>query len=246
MKIGVISDIHGNILALERVLKEFKERNVEKIICCGDFMGIGPHPEEAIKKMMEYKNKLIAVRGNHEKYLLDGIPEVVHDDKRALSDDEINNHRWVHNKISNESKEFLRSLPLFQKIEIEGKKIYIVHYPMKEDGGYKKHIKCPNINECEELFSDIDADIFFFGHTHTAVEIEKDNKLYVNPGSLGCPMNTNYACCGILDIYNEKTSFEHLNLEYDADSVREEIENLKYPFYKGILRMFYSEHNCNN
>ena len=241
MKIGVISDIHGNIMALKTVLEEFKKRNVEKIICCGDIIGIGPHPEETVKKIMEYKDMLVAVRGNHEKYLLEGIPVVIHDDKRNLGEEEIENHKWIHNKISEESKKFLKSLPLEQKIEIENKKIYVVHYPMKDDGQYKRHIKCANQDENAELFSNIKADIFFYGHTHIALKNEKDNKLFVNPGSLGCPLETNYAYCGILDINNEKVGFEHLQLEYDADFVRKEIESIKYPFYKGILRLFFGK-----
>ena len=46
MKIGVISDIHSNILALEAVFNKFEEKNINNIICLGDIIGIGPYPEK--------------------------------------------------------------------------------------------------------------------------------------------------------------------------------------------------------
>ena len=112
MKIGVISDIHGNIVALEKVLNEFEKIGVEKIICCGDVIGIGPCPEEAVQKLIQYKDKIIGVRGNHEQYYFKGIPKEIHDDKRLIRDEEANNHKWTHSKLSNESIEFLKGFPI--------------------------------------------------------------------------------------------------------------------------------------
>ena len=79
MKIGVISDIHSNIVALNKILNEFEKIKVDKIICCGDIIGIGANPEETVKTLMQKKDILIAVRGNHEQYLLKGLPKNVHD-----------------------------------------------------------------------------------------------------------------------------------------------------------------------
>ena len=123
MKVGIITDIHSNIQALNAVLDKFNELKVDKIICCGDIVGIGINPEEVVQALMNKKDKLIAVRGNHEQYLLNGLPEYVHDDKRRMSDEEIANHNWNHNKLSKESKSFLVELELTKTIEIEGKKI---------------------------------------------------------------------------------------------------------------------------
>ena len=49
MKIGIITDVHSNIIALNTVLNEFEKIKVDKIICCGDVIGIGPNPEETIQ-----------------------------------------------------------------------------------------------------------------------------------------------------------------------------------------------------
>lgn len=89
MKLGIITDIHSNIIALNEVLKQFEKIEIDKIICCGDIIGIGPSPEEVVQALMQVRDKLITVRGNHEKYLLDGLPVDVHDDKRRMSLEEI-------------------------------------------------------------------------------------------------------------------------------------------------------------
>ena len=166
MKVGIISDVHSNIKALNTVLREFDKIKVDKIICCGDIIGIGANPEETVQALINRKEILVSVRGNHEQYLLEGLPKDVHDDKRAMSLEEIDNHQWTHSKLSENSKNFISQFKTSNIIEIEDKKIYIVHYPSNENGIYKKHIKKPTIKQNEEMFSEIDADIIYIW-THT-------------------------------------------------------------------------------
>ena len=241
MKIGIITDVHSNIIALNAVLNEFEKIKVDKIICCGDIIGIGPNPEETVQELMKNTDKLIAIRGNHEQYLLKGLPKNVHDDKRAMSLEEIDNHEWTHSKLSENSKNFISQFKISNIIEIEEKKIYIVHYPNNEDGIYKKHIKNPTIKQNQEMFSGINADIFIYGHTHTISINNKNNKWYINSGSLGCPAKSNIANAGILEINKNEILYKQLKIEYDVNEVIQEIERLKFPFYKGILKIFYGK-----
>ena len=241
MKIGIITDVHSNIIALNTILNEFEKIKVDKIICCGDVIGIGPNPEETIQALIKRKDILLAVRGNHEQYLLKGLPKNVHDDGRTMSLEEIDNHEWTHSKLSENSKNFISKFKISNIIEIEGKKIYIVHYPSNENGIYKKHIKKPTIKQNEEMFSEIDADIYIYGHTHTTSINNKNNKWYINSGSLGCPIKSNIANAGILEINKNEICYKQLKIEYNVNEVIQEIERLKFPFYKGILKIFYGK-----
>ena len=64
MKLAVFSDIHGNIQALNAILKDIKNKDVDKIISLGDVIGLGPSSKECYEKIIKVKNiKLIAV--NH-------------------------------------------------------------------------------------------------------------------------------------------------------------------------------------
>lgn len=239
MKIGIITDIHSNIQALNVILNEFDKQNVEKIICCGDIIGIGINPEETVQELLKRKEMLIAVRGNHEQYLLNGLPKEIHDDKRKMSEKEIANHKWNHNKLSDQSINFLRSLEIYQNIELAGKRFYIVHYPQKIEGTYKKLIKNPSAMDNMEMFKENDTDIFLYGHTHTFSVNNIDDKWYINTGALGCPMKSNIARAGILEINHEKIQFKSINVEYNVKEIIDEINNLKFPFYEEILKIFY-------
>ena len=239
MKIGIITDIHSNIQALNAILNEFDKEKVDEIICCGDIIGVGINPEETVQTLIKRKEMLIAVRGNHEQYLLKGFPHNVHDDKRKMSNEEIENHKWNHSKLSEQSIKFLSQLEISQNIKLAGKRFYIVHYPQQADGTYKKHIKNPSAMENVEMFKEIDADIFLYGHTHTcSINIEED-KWYINTGTLGCPMDSNIARAGLLEINNEKVEFNPINVEYNVSEIIQEINKLKFPFYKEILQIFY-------
>lgn len=53
MKLGVITDIHNNLIALQAVMQKLTELQCDPIICCGDIIGIGPYPEETVQFMMQ-------------------------------------------------------------------------------------------------------------------------------------------------------------------------------------------------
>ena len=241
MKLGIITDIHSNNIALSAILKEFEKIKIDKIICCGDIIGIGPNPEETVRELIKEKDKLIAVKGNHEQYLLEGLPEIVHNNERKMGLKEIQNHKWTHSKITKESKKFLEELPLYRNVKIGNKKIYIIHYPINRNGEYKKHVRNATVEEHEGLFAEIDSDIFIYGHTHVTCINNKDNKWYINVGSLGCPLKSNIAKAGILEIRENKLEFQDLKIEYNVDEVIKEIKKIKFPFYEKILKIFYED-----
>ena len=116
---------------------------------------------------------------------------------------------------------------------------FITHYPQQSDGTYKKHIKNPSIEENKEMFKENDADIFLYGHTHTFCVNKNNDKWYINVESLGCPMNSNIARAGVLDVYKGEVQFKSIKVEYNIKEVIDEINELKFPFYEEILKIFY-------
>ena len=236
MKIGLMSDIHGNILALEKVFEEFDKLGVEKILCAGDIIGLGPHPEEVVQ-FLKNKNNIIAIRGNHEGYLLDGIPKIIH--ARPMTDEETNHHKWIHGRLSEDSKAYLNSLPKEEKLKFEDVNIYMAHYPISKFGIYKQFIKNPTIEDSEKLFNDVDANVYIYGHTHIFCENKSDKKLYLNLDSVGCPVKTEVASAGILNISGKRSEYQALKVNYDVEKVKNEIKELKYSFYQNVLNIFY-------
>ena len=242
MKIGIISDIHSNIIALEEVLKRFEIEKVDKIICLGDVIGIGPYPEKCVQKLIEKQNDIISyLNGNHEKYLIGGIPKTNHNEKneRILTEEEINTHKWNHNRLNEKQIKFIKTLKYKDIINIENIKIVVEHYPMDLQGNYKKYYSFPSEDILEDLFEERDARIFLFGHTHSPYYKVVNSKYYINPGSLGCPSKTGCASVGILKVAKEEISYENIQVEYDVNKVIRDIRKLNYPLNDFMIKKFY-------
>ena len=239
MKLGIISDIHGNIKALDAVLKEFEEQKIEKIICLGDLIGGAPMSEDVVQRIIEIKDRLTIVRGNREKYIIEGMPKVIHDEKMKVSKEQLDRFEWLRNSLSVSTKKYIFKLPKEIYYQAEGKKIYIAHYPMKEDGNFRKHIKGAIPKENEEMFQGIDSDIYLYGHTHEEIYNKINNKIFINPGALGCPGKTDVAPYGILIIDEKSIEYEQKYAKYDVEEVINRIKGIKFPGYNGVLKMFY-------
>lgn len=233
MKIGIISDIHNNVIALEAVLQRFRIEKCHKIICAGDIIGIGPYPEETVQMIMSIPN-LIAVKGNHEKYLSDGLPVQFPNDE-CMKQEEIEAHKWEHQLLSESSVSFLYNLPYRADLIENGKRITVIHYCLTESNTFFKPKK--NI---VDLFSFPSQDIIIYGHDHIRNICKNNSKWFINCGSLGCPGNSIFAKAAILEISKDGNIFvKELNIEYDITKVINDIDRLDYPSASEIKHIFF-------
>lgn len=239
MKIGILTDIHNNVIALDAVLQEFERQNCVKIVCAGDIIGIGPYPEETVQKMMSIPN-LIAVRGNHEKYLLEGMPSKYPNDE-GMGYDEMEYHKWEHQCLSPSSIEFLRKLPYRVDFCELGQKISVMHYCMNQKNQYVNYTPNPTESNLLKLFPERNQDIVIYGHDHNRIICHSQNRWFINSGSLGCPANDkNIARAAILEIEeNNHISVRSIEIKYDVTKVVEYIDWIKYPASGEIKKFFF-------
>ena len=229
MKIAVISDIHGNIQALEAVLENIKKENCEKIYCLGDLAMAGPQPFETIGKikelMQEYDFTLI--QGNTDEMIANCDNQMIH----MLEE---NNPVMAHalecdvTVVSEEQKQFLRNLPKQKEITIGNLKILLVHgSPRKNNENIFANLK---IEEVEEMIAGTDANIIFCGHTHVPCGYQTTTKqTVVNVGSVGRPFSEEpKACYAVLEITNEKNgefTIKHNLVDYDFKKAAAILQN---------------------
>lgn len=236
MKYGIITDIHNNVLALRAVLKRFDQMGCDRIICCGDIIGIGPYPEETVQESARIPG-LLSVRGNHETYLLEGMP-AEYPNEEHMSFGEMEHHRWEHGLLSEGSVDFLRSMPYRIDFTVEKLNVTVMHAGMDQDGRFRSK-RNPTESDLTEMFADVNSDIILYGHDHTR-NICRSDKLYINVGSLGCPSrDRNIARAGVLTIENGNAEIEPLDVAYDAEDVIREIDIRDYPDSAYIKKMFY-------
>lgn len=107
MRIGIVSDIHSNLPALQAVLADMGK--VDAIWCLGDFVGYGPWPNECISRLREAS--LTAISGNHDLAAIGQITTEVFNQDAAIAT------AWTTNQLTPESASYLASLPPMREVE---------------------------------------------------------------------------------------------------------------------------------
>jgi len=212
MKLGIISDVHSNLIALKKVLSELKD--VEMIIHAGDIVGYNPYPNEVVKVFRE-KN-IFSILGNHDLAVITG-------DTSNLNPVAAETVRWTRNVLSNENMEFLKMLKKREKIKIDGKDIVIIHASPWDDDGYVYE------NSLSKSFLDeVNAEILVYGHTHVPCLKKVGNGIIINPGSVGQPRDGNpKASFAVLD--TDKKSVDIKRTDYDIKAVTQKIMEYRLP-----------------
>jgi len=226
MKVAVISDIHGNMQALEAVLEDIEKEKCEKIFCLGDLAMAGPEPVKAVKliKKMYVEGNLELIQGNTDEMIGNCSKEILNKVKssfpimgNALEDDA---------KIIPETlKKFLRDLPKQKELEIEGVKILLVHgSPRKNDENILPNLP---IEKVEEIIAGVKADVIFCGHTHMPCGYQTASKqTVVNDGSVGRPFTQNpQACFVVADFHDGLFEIMHKFISYDKEKASEILAN---------------------
>jgi putative phosphoesterase len=182
MKILIISDIHSNYEALLSVAHA--ERS-DAVWCLGDLVDFGPQPAECVQWVRHHVRQN-CVKGNHDHALAFGV-----DCRSSESFHELSELSRAMNRelLHAEQVEYLRGLPVLKTLMLDGFRFHLSH--AAPDGNlYKSHLQ-PAISEAS-LSAEIDgigADFILCGHTHLPMVREIDDRTFVNPGSVGLPLD---------------------------------------------------------
>jgi|SRR5271157_586142 len=211
MKIGLISDIHSNAIALEAVLKNMGD--VDAIVCAGDVVGYNPYPNETIELLKKYNVK--CVMGDHDKAVISGDIEWFN----HMTADTL---KWTIKHLTRENLDYLKHLP--DHIDVDGMTIYHGHPGNIKDFAFEY--------EPEKLCGIFEAvdhhQVFTFGHTHIPLLKECGDKTVLNPGSVGQPRDgNNQASYAIWD--TEKHTFDIKRIDYDYKKVQAKIHEVGLP-----------------
>ncbi|ABW18668.1 metallophosphoesterase family protein [Alkaliphilus oremlandii] len=221
-KIALIADVHGNIEALKNVLKDISERQIDNrdIYCLGDLVGYGPRPDEVIQLIIE-KN-IHSVLGNYDEAVGFYLPtcgcSIESENDRMKTKNSLS---WTVENTSDENKEFLRELEEQISLEIEGYQLLLTHGSPISINDY---IYENDLEKQEEIVEVLEEDILVFGHTHYPYYKKVNNKLFINPGSVGRPKDGDNRACYCIVEFGEKIDVEFIRISYDIEKVAKEIE----------------------
>ena len=178
MRVGLISDIHGNRLALDAVVAELEKEDLDQIICLGD-VAVGPQPAEALAGVRELE--CLTVMGNWDACFLEGMPEA----KDEVGQKLVDTGEWWAHFLSDEDREFMRSFAPTLELDLDGLKALFFHGSPRS---YDEWIfsTTPD-DELRVMLDGHSEPALVGGHTHLQLVRRFEKSIFVNPGSVGLP-----------------------------------------------------------
>jgi len=225
MRYLVISDIHGNLAALEAVLDDARMDTVDQVWCLGDVVGYGPCPNECVERLREFPDYL-CVAGNHDWAAISRISIAEFNPSAQVA------CRWTAEQLSPDNVDYLANLPT----RIVAGNCTLVHGSPREP--IWEYIIYPSTAQLNFQF--FDTQLCFVGHTHapaifreetstrkfeisipvpsTPIVINEE-RLIINPGSVGQPRDGDPdAAYMVFD--SDSKSVEYRRVPYDVDATQ--------------------------
>ena len=244
MRYAVISDVHGNLPALDMVLEDAEKNGIDGCIFAGDYCLSNPYPDECIRRLRERKNSII-VQGNEEQYL----ERLAGQDQSRWLDGQMQISYYGYRALSADNLEFLLSQPRKLRTTVNGVALHIAHSSREYIDGYeysewapleiarkyaKNEITKNSLRADIQRYYDtntgfrqhilrLEKGVYIFGHSHVQWSwFSEDGKtLFINPGSCGLPLDgiNGTAPYTILDISDDgKITVEEKRIPFDAEA----------------------------
>jgi putative phosphoesterase len=192
--VATLYDVHGNLRALEAVLREIPDDAT--IVVGGDVCLAGDEPGATLERLRALGDRVIWVRGNTDRELYPGedgpAPQGLLDETRA--------------RLTEEQIEFLHDLPPTAQI---GRVLYCHATPRNDLDIFTE--RTPE-ERLVEIFASVDADVVVCGHTHSQFERTIAGKRVVNSGSVGTPYEVEPGAYWTLDLEHRRTPYEGASL----------------------------------
>jgi len=224
MKTAVISDIHGNLEALETAFQTIEAMGVERVFCLGDTVGYGAYPDECLTLVRERCSHVVL--GNHDSGAIGGMPlnEFTRYGEAAL--------RWTRKHLSEHNIQFLFSLPLIQVVD----NITLVHSSPVHPEIWSYVFAWKDVELC---FREFTTDWCVIGHTHIpsivsesgTINLCRDGQRHlVNVGSIGQPrdgdLRASFAVIG-----SATRTAQIVRVPYNVEKTADAILQAKLPEY---------------
>jgi len=208
VRLGLLSDVHGNRIALEAVLDDMPP--VDGLVCAGDVVGYNPWPVECVAAVRE--RAIPTVQGNHDRAVAAGVAPGFNSMARAGVD-------YAREALDDDALAWLGDLP--ERRTVADGRVAVVHGHPDDPDHYTYPAEfTPGLLD--------DEDVLVMGHTHVQHHAVFDEGVVCNPGSVGQPRDGDkraaYAVVDLADL-----SVEEHRVEYDVDAVVAAIEEAGLP-----------------
>ena len=218
-KIGVITDVHGNLAALKAILQLLDEEKCDEIIHMGDVVDIGPYSRECLELLLSRKDVTMLL-GNHDRDFVLNQTVV-----RSLSNVPSEHKQQVFATMTDTHRQIVKDFPLYAIRHCGKSTIAFAHYAFKLDWTDMETYPFmplqvePTVENFDEIFTCLDAlhcDAVFFGHKHEPCDMIGKH-LYVDVGSVGCHPDP-VARGVVIDYDDNDWSYRRVTTPYDMEA----------------------------
>jgi putative phosphoesterase len=184
MRIGVISDIHGNDIALAAALQDLRRQEPDRIVCLGDAVQGGCEPRQAAERLQELACPVVL--GNTDAFILAGT--VSDDAAESVSEDLLRVRDWTVKQLGDAGLAFLRSFEPTVEIDLEEAGTILCFHgsPRSYDDVLLPETPPADVRGA---LQGTEANYLCGGHTHLQWSFRMDDKTFFNPGSVGVAYN---------------------------------------------------------
>lgn len=179
LRIALISDIHGNRVALEAVLEDITRLGCDQTVCLGDVATLGPEPV-AVAEMLADAG-ISTLLGNHEEFLLQ--PETIQAYTSAPTI--LQAVDWCREQLPPEVIASLDEAPFTASIDADGLTVELFHGSPRSVT--ENLLSTTPEGDLDDALEGIEADAYVSGHTHIQMVRQHRGRLLLNPGSVGMP-----------------------------------------------------------
>ncbi len=223
-RIGVITDIHGNLEALTAVLALLDGLSCDEIIHLGDVVDIGPNSRECLELLLS-RSDVTCLLGNHDRDFVLGETSV-----REYSHVPAPHKKFVFGTLTESLRQAVSRLPLSVTRICGGQKLLFCHYalaPTPFDWQVYPFMPLqltPSVQAFDAIFDGTQADAVFFGHKHEPCQFQ-GRLLYVDVGSVGC--HAQPVASGIVIEYDDLWwTFRRVQTPYNAERTRQGLSEM--------------------
>ncbi|MFQ3648566.1 MAG: metallophosphoesterase family protein [Aggregatilineales bacterium] len=221
--ITIISDIHGNLPALEAVLADIDARPPTPIYCLGDLVGYGTWPNEVIEIIRQ--RDIPTIMGNYDQ----GVGHSSDDCGCAYKTD-VERRRgelsiaWTNAHTTDDHKAYLRALPMTRPVQVGDLTVLLVHGSPRKVNEYMFEDRADDY--FERLFEGTNADVMVCGHTHLPYhKVLPSGRHVINAGSVGKPKDHDpRAGYIVLTAHGRDLNVEFVRVPYDVERAAQAIE----------------------
>ena len=237
VRLAILSDIHGNLVALKTVLSDLQRRKVEQVLCLGDVAATGPQPCEVIELLQPMNWP--CVMGNTDEKLADNIPDKLEaeqmseEDKRRM----LELDAWTRKRLRKSHRSFLSTFRPTIKYTAKNGPSFLCYHGSPRSNREGILATTPD-DKLAEYLEGFEGDIFAGGHTHTQMFRRFRRSIVLNPGSVGLPFqedssgrtrNPTHAEYALMGSSGKSFSSELLSVPYSKADLEEAIRNSGLP-----------------